>query len=83
MGELTAIHLSLICMTVRLQWTDRHTFVSYLCGSRLELKASKGKSLVFEMVGEEVVESETKIDDGRYYKITVVWTSNIDFTTQS
>ena len=31
---LTAIHLSLICMTVRLRWTDCHTFVSYLYDSK-------------------------------------------------
>ena len=34
LGGLTAIHLSLICMTVRLGWTDYHTFVSYLYGSK-------------------------------------------------
>ena len=27
---LTAIHLSLICMTVMIGWTDCNTFVSYL-----------------------------------------------------
>ena len=30
LGGLTAKHLSLICMAVRLGWTDYHTFVSYL-----------------------------------------------------
>ena len=31
---VTAIHLSLICMTERLGWTDCHTFVSYLYDSK-------------------------------------------------
>ena len=29
-----AIHLFLICMAVRLEWTNCHTFVSYLYGSK-------------------------------------------------
>ena len=33
-GGQTAIHLSLICMTVRLGWTDCHTFVSSLYDSK-------------------------------------------------
>ena len=34
LGGLIAIHLSLICMTVRLGWTDCHTFLSYLYESK-------------------------------------------------
>ena len=34
LGGLTAKHLSLICMTVRLRWTDCHTFVTYLYDSK-------------------------------------------------
>ena len=33
-GGLTAIHLSLICLTVRLGWTDCHTLGSYLYDSK-------------------------------------------------
>ena len=31
---LTATHLSLICMAVRIGWADCHTFISYLCESK-------------------------------------------------
>ena len=34
LGGLTTIYLSLICMTVRIGWTDYHTFVSYLYDSK-------------------------------------------------
>ena len=33
-SSLTAINLSLICMTVRLEWTDCHILVSYLYDSK-------------------------------------------------
>ena len=35
--DCIAIHLSLICITVRLGWTDCHTFVSYLYNSKAKI----------------------------------------------